>query len=164
MLLGTEELQSHICGMHGAQTVLGMMETCVQYNFFHFTCLPYYFQSSSCKRRSQHQTACPNPNTEFLCNMYMLAHYFPQVLCIFSAQKRSARRISGCLLVLFFSLFPEQPHELLAHTIQTLLSKQLLFSSWALLYCSLLQYLNASQILRYLFLCHSPGHAITPLY
>lgn len=72
----------------------------------------------------------------------MPAHYFPQVLCIFSAQKRGAQRTSGCLLVLFFSLFPEQPHELLAHTIQTLLSKQLLFSSWALLYCSLLQYLK----------------------
>lgn len=72
----------------------------------------------------------------------MPAHYFPQVLCIFCAQKRGAQRTSGCLLVLFFSLFPEQPHELLAHTIQTLLSKQLLFSSWALLYCSLLQYLK----------------------
>lgn len=84
--------------------------------------------------------------------------------CILSAQKGGVQRMSGCLLVLFFSLFPEQPHELLAHTIQTLLSKQLLFSSWALLYCSLLQYLNASQILRYLFLCHSPGHGITPLY
>lgn len=34
--------------------------------------------------------------------------------CIFSEQKRGAQRMSGCLLVLFFWLSPEQPHELLA--------------------------------------------------
>lgn len=50
-------------------------------------------------------------------------------------------------IVPFCSLFSVQPLELFAHTIQTLLGRQLLMSSWALLGCSLLQCLNASQIL-----------------
>lgn len=90
--------------------------------------------------------------------------FFQQVLHIFSAQKRDSQRKSRHSEDPFSSLFPVQPNELFAHTIQTLLRKLLLISSWALLWCSLLQYRNASQILMHLFLYHSPGHVLTQFY
>lgn len=42
--------------------------------------------------------------------------------------------MSRFLVVPCSSLFPVQPHELFAHTVQTFLGKQLLISSWALLW------------------------------
>lgn len=54
-------------------------------------------------------------------------------------------------VVLFSSLFPVQARELFAHTVQTLFGKQMWISSRALFWCSLLQYINALQILMHLF-------------
>lgn len=156
-------LQSYICGIHGHKQFYAWWKHMP--NIISFISPAYPATLSPLPVKGEVRIRLPVPIQVLSLDMNMqYVHACTLFFCIFSEQKRGAQRMSGCLLVLFFWLSPEQPHELLACTIQTLLSKQLLFSSWALLYCSLLQYLNASQILRYLFLHHSPGHAITPLY
>lgn len=82
---------------------------------------------------------------------YMSAYYFPTSSS--SMHRRGgAQGTSRYSVVLFSSLFAMQLHELFTHTIQSIFGRQLLISSWALLWCSLLQYPNASQILMYLLL------------
>lgn len=92
-------------------------------------------------------------NKLLLCTIaqYMSAYYFPTSSP--SVHRRcGAQGTSRYSVVLFSSLFAVQLHELFTHTIQSIFRRQLLISSWALLWCSLLQYPNASQILMYLLL------------